>query len=133
MRSGLPLRVDQLNEAAVVALALRQAGRGAEADRLLGEADAAMRAVYGRGRVTFWFDAEAAAIRAVQGRKDEALAMLDRAIGRGWAHAGGIDLRDIASEPAFQSLRGDLRFERLRAGIAAHNARERAEIERLHI
>ena len=133
MRAALPLRVDQLNEAPVVIIALREAGRTAEADRLLREADSAIRAVYGRGQVTFWFDAEAAAIRAVQGRTDEALSALERAIGRGWAHAGGTDLRDIANEPAFRSLRGQPRFERLRAGIAAHYARERAEIERLQL
>lgn len=133
LRPRQPLRVDQLPEAPVVALALRQAGRAAEADRLLREADAAVRAIYRRTRVPFWFEADAAAIWAVQGRKDEALTALERAFGRGWTHTANTDLRDIADEPAFRSLHGNPRFERLRARLAAHLARERKETERLHI
>ncbi len=133
LRQRQPLRVDQLGEVPMVALVLRQSGRAAEADRLLREADASVRAVYRRGRVPFWFDAEAAAIWAVQGRKEEALAMLEQAAGRGWVHSGGTNLRDIADEPAFRSLRGQLRFERLRARLAAHYARERSETEKLRL
>ena len=40
---------------------------------------------------------------------------------------------DIADEPAFRSLRGDPRFERIRQRIAAHIARERAEVGKLAI
>ena len=127
VRPRQALRIDQLGEAPLVALALRQSGQKAEAVRLLGEADAATRAVYRRGQVPFWFDADAAAIWAVQGNKDAALTMLERAIDRGWTHSGTTDLRDIADEPAFRSLHGQPRFERLRARLAAHFARERSE------
>ena len=125
LRPRQRLRVDQLHEAPVVALALRQAGRAAEADRLLREADAAIRAVYRRSQVPFWFDADAAAIWAAQGRKDEALSTLERAMSRGWTHTGTTDLPDIVDEPAFRSLHGEPRFERIRAKLAAHFARER--------
>ncbi|MGI8706556.1 MAG: tetratricopeptide repeat protein [Sphingomicrobium sp.] len=127
------LRVDQLPEAPVIALALRQAGRSADESKLLREANAAVHATYRRGRVPFWFDASAAAIRAVQGRRDEALSMLERAERRGWTHTANTDLRDIGDEPAFRSLKGDARFERLRARLAAHQARERRETENLRL
>jgi tetratricopeptide (TPR) repeat protein len=133
LRPGQPPRIDQLSETPVVALALRQAGRTAEADRLLREADAAVRATYRRGRVPFWFDADAAAIWAVQGRADEALAMLERAADRGWTHAGSTDLRNVNDEPAFRALHGLPRFERIRARLDAHYARERAETAQLQI
>ena len=123
-----PVRIDQAHEAPVVALALRDAGRGPEADRLLRDADAAVRAAYRRGRVPFWFDADAAALFAVEGRKAEALLTLQRAFDRGWRQNGSADLPDIADEPAFRSLHGDPRFERLRAAVAAHYARERKEV-----
>jgi TolB-like protein/tetratricopeptide (TPR) repeat protein len=133
LRRGLPLRIDQLSEAPVVALMLRQAGRPAEADRLLRQADALVRSVYRRSAVPVWFDAEAAAIFAVEARPDEALSMLEHAMARGWWHAGGTDLRDLAEEPAFRSLHGNQRFERIRAALDEHYKRERAETARLNL
>jgi hypothetical protein len=133
LRSNQPVRVDQLHEAAVVALALRQGGRGADADRLLSRANSTVGAVYRQHTIPVNLDADVAAIWAVQGRRDPALSMLERAMQRGWTHADSTDLADIEGEPAFQSLRGDPRFERIRAGLAAHMIRERAETENLHI
>ena len=75
-----------------------------------------------------WFDADSAALFAVEGRKDEALATLQRAFRRGWRQNGGADLRDIADEPAFRSMSGDPRFAQLRGLLAAHYARERQEV-----
>ncbi|MET0180782.1 MAG: hypothetical protein ABW194_09935, partial [Novosphingobium sp.] len=131
IRPAQALRVDQLSEAPVVALVLRQSGREGEADRLLREADAAARSTYRRGKVPFWFDVDVAAVRAVQGRKDDALTMIEKAVGRGWLPSGGTSLRDIADEPAFRELRGLPRFEALRAKIAAHYEREKRETARL--
>jgi TolB-like protein/DNA-binding winged helix-turn-helix (wHTH) protein/tetratricopeptide (TPR) repeat protein len=133
LRGGLPLRVDQVSEAPVVALALRRDGRAAEADRLLGEAAAAIAAVYRRGGVPFWFDADAAAVWAAQGRGDEALVALERAVRRGWTHTGSTDLVDIADEPAFSALRSAARFARLRGTLGAHRAREQEETARLRL
>jgi hypothetical protein len=131
LSSGRRVRVDQVREVPVAALALRSVGRGAEADRLLREADAVVRTVYSRGQVPFWFDADAAALFAVEGKKNEALSMLERAFRRGWRQNGSSDLRDFADEPVFRSLHGDRRFEGLRAKLASHYARERAEV--LHL
>lgn len=122
------LRVDHLREVPIVVLALRQAQRGAEANRLLSQADSAVRAVYRRGRVPFSFDADSAALFAVEGKKDASLSALERAYARGWRQSGGASLRDIGDEPAFQNLHGEPRFERLRVRLAAHYARERREV-----
>jgi TolB-like protein/DNA-binding winged helix-turn-helix (wHTH) protein/tetratricopeptide (TPR) repeat protein len=133
LHANEPVRVDQLHEAAVVALALRQAGRTADADRLLSKASSTVAAVYRQRTIPVDLDADVAAIWAVQGRRDQALSMLERAMRRGWTDTGSTELADIADEPAFSSLRGQPRFERIRAGLAAHLARERTETEKLHI
>ena len=133
IRPGGRLRVDQLSEAPIAALALRAGGRAQEAERLLRDADSLTRAVYRKGKVPFWFDAQSAAIFAVRGKQDEALSALERAFNRGWRQSDGGDLRDIAAEPALRSLHGDARFERLRQSITAHYAREREEMRRLPI
>ena len=133
LRPNQPLRADQLHETAVVALALRQAGRPTEADLLLNNANSMFNTIYRQHAIPFSLDADVAAIWAVQGRRDQAMSMLERAIQRGWTDTGNTDLLDIADEPAFNSLRGQPRFERIRTGLAAHLARERSETEELHI
>jgi hypothetical protein len=133
IRSNEPVRADQLHEVAVVALALRQAGRTAEADRLLGKANSTISAVYRQTTIPFLLDADVAAILAVQGRHDQALSMLERALRRGWTDSANTDLGDIEDEPAFTSLRGRPRFERIRRSLAARLARERAETIQLRI
>lgn len=132
-RRGEPVRADQLYATPIVALALRAVGQTAEADHLLEQADAQARAISRRGRVPFWFDADAAAILATRGKTDESLSALERAWGRGWRYVSSADLRDINDEPTFRSLHGKPRFERLRAMLAAHNANERREMERLPV
>lgn len=133
LRPGKPLRVDQIVEAPVVAIALRQVRRSAEAGRLLGEADRLVRTVYSSTVVPFWFEADAAALFATEGKTDAALTLLERAMSRGWSHDGVADLRDIADEPAFHALRGNPRFERIRLALRQSEQKERAEFIRLHI
>lgn len=128
---GRPLRVDQISEAPVAALALRNAGRPAEAERLVANARNMLDALRRRGPLPVWLEADAAAMAAVAGRKDESVALLDRAMRRGWTHGGPTDLMSIADEPAFRLLRGHPGFERLRARLADHFARERAETLRV--
>jgi TolB-like protein/DNA-binding winged helix-turn-helix (wHTH) protein/cytochrome c-type biogenesis protein CcmH/NrfG len=128
LRPGKSDNVTSMVEAApLVALVLRQGGRAQEADRLLAEADAAMARIFRQGRVPNAFYAKAAQVWAVQGKRERALAALEQAVARGWLFTGITDLPDLAEEPAFASLRGDPRFERLRARIAAHMAKERRE------
>lgn len=133
LRPGRALRVDQVGQVPLVALVLRQSGRAAEADRLLREADRTIRTLYRRGAAPFWFDADAAGVWAAQGRGEQAMSMLERAMDRGWTHSGGTDLADIADEPAFRSLHRSQRFQRLRAALNAQRARERNEISQLRM
>lgn len=126
VRQGEAVAAKDLHAAPLVALALRQAGRSAEADALLVEAQAQVDLVYRRGRAPFTFDADAAAIAAVAGRPEAALVALRRAVGRGWNHSAPDDLIGLEDEPVFASLRGDPRFDAILAGFDARIARERA-------
>jgi TolB-like protein/DNA-binding winged helix-turn-helix (wHTH) protein/tetratricopeptide (TPR) repeat protein len=130
MRPGVPVGVCDLHEAALVALALRAAGRHDEADTLLRQSDAQLQAAYHRGQVPTWFDEDAAAIWAVQGKTSEAIDALERAFRRGAAHVGRTDLPKLEDEPALRSLHGNPRFEALRLRYEAHFAREREETAR---
>ena len=127
LRRGEPVGPCQFQEVPLVALALRSVGRNEEAGILLLQADARLRAAYRRGKVPTFFDADAAAVWAVQGKTGLALEALQRSFKRGWAHAGRIDLPNLEDEPAFRSLHGDPRFKALIANYKTHYARERAE------
>ena len=133
IRRGERLRVDQLSSVPVVALVIRSVGRTGEANRLLHDAGDALRDVYRHSATPFWFDADAAAIFATEGQNNQALTALERAMARGWMHAGSSDLPDIADEPAFRSLRDEPRFRQVRARLAAQHARERAEFLQLRL
>jgi hypothetical protein len=130
IRRGQPIGPCQLDEAAVVALALRSAGRGNEATALLREADRLIGRLYGRGRVPTWFDEDAAGIWAAEGKTKLAIEALERARDRGWLHVGRTDLPSLAEEPAFRALRGDPRFKAVLASYDAHFSRERQETAR---
>lgn len=72
--------------------------------------------------------AELAAIRAAQGEREQALALLGSAVRGGWLPDARQTALDLAQEPAFAGLRSDPRFEAMRKRILAHVARERAEL-----
>jgi hypothetical protein len=127
IRPGDTIAKCQLLEVPVIALALRQVGRGAEAEALLRQSDALIRHIYRGGKVPAWFDQDAAAVWAVQGKNTQAIVTLDRSFRRGWVHGGRHDLPKIEDEPAFRLLRGDPRFEALRRKYEQHLARERVE------
>ncbi len=127
LQRGQPFTIARIKGAPLVALALRRRGRAAEADRLLAEADAAIRAVYRRGPVPFRFDADAAAVAAVRGQNREALALLERAYARGWRHIEDEDLPRLSDEPAFETLHEEPRFKAIEARLAAWFAREKRE------
>lgn len=127
LRQGQPLAIARIKSAPLVALALRRDGRGAEADRLLADADVAIRAVYRRGPVPFRFDADAAAVAAVRGQKRQALALLERAYAHGWRHIAEEDLPRLSAEPAFAALHDEPRFKGIEARLDAWFAREKQE------
>lgn len=124
---------------AIVAAALRAVGRTAEADAILVRLDRTILAglARSRSRAPSSFLAEAANVWAMRGKTDAALSALERARQLGWVYVepdeGDISLRDIGEEPAFRSLRGNPRFEAIRARINAHLARERRELAAIPI
>ena len=133
MRPGVRVGVCDLHEVVLVALALRGVGRRGEADALLRESEALIRAAYRRGPVPNWFEEDAAAVWAVQGKPGLAIDALRRAFERGYVHAGRTDLPKLEDEPTLRSLRGDPRFEAVRSMHEAHYARERAETASLSL
>jgi TolB-like protein/DNA-binding winged helix-turn-helix (wHTH) protein len=130
VRRGVTIGTCLLHNAAIAALALRAVGRGAEANAMLGQAEAAIRAAYRAGTVPLWFEEDAAGIWAVEGKTAQAVGALDRAVRRGSMHATLTDLPRIEDEPAFAGLRGDPGFESVRAKYAARFATERRETAR---
>ena len=74
-----------------------------------------------------------AMVRAAQGNRGQALALLDSAIRLGWRPDGRSTSLDLAQEPAFSDLRGDPRFEADRKRILDHLAKERAELGPLKV
>lgn len=115
-------------DGAIVVLALRQAGRQEEAGRLLAAAGQAVDAALRQEAVSTPVLAAAAQIRAVQGRHDEAIALLERAVARGWLNSARPWLPRIDDEPVFRSLRGDPRFVRVGSRLNREMERERREM-----
>jgi TolB-like protein len=106
-----------------LALALRASGRDEDAGALLQRAEVAAGQLQGVTR-----DVALARIRAAQGRKDEALALLVGAVSRGWIPPYLPIHTDIALDPPLAEMKDDPRFQRLRQQILAHVAKERAEL-----
>ncbi|MEO7787714.1 MAG: winged helix-turn-helix domain-containing protein [Sphingomicrobium sp.] len=129
-----PLNAWELRTVPLVALALRQGGRPAEADTLLRQADALATLIQSRGRIPFTFAVTAAAVKAVSGDGSQALALLEGAERRGWSHSDVVDLVRLQDEPAFVPIHGQPRFtalvERLDHQLIA---RERQRALRLNL
>jgi len=128
--------IDQANraylQAPLVALALREAGRNADADRLLAMADARLSSALRRPAVPGDILAMLARVRAVQGRRAEALELLDRAAAMGWpiGYHPYPDLLgpQLADDLAFRTIAREPRFRRIAGAYAALLARERREV-----
>jgi DNA-binding winged helix-turn-helix (wHTH) protein len=125
LKRGMAVSAATLPAAPIVALALREEGRGAEANAILRSANEAIAAARRHGEVPFTFDAEAATVHAAAGEIDLALSALERARRRGWVNVGWGDMLDLGQEPALRSLRGEPRFEAICAELKALYARER--------
>lgn len=99
-----------------------QAGDRTEGEALLEEA-ANLRSQDAEGPQTIY---DLAGIRAAQGRKEEALALLRQAISSGW-----IDGRSTRLDPRFAILREEPAFQSLLTGLRARSLAACKEAERL--
>jgi tetratricopeptide (TPR) repeat protein len=116
-----------LNTAPLVAIALRERGRGADATALLSLAETRAKTAAQDGKQDSAI--RLAGIYATQGRMEDALPLLTSAINRGWLPQPPELMVDLADNPAFASLKGDPRFEALRQRILGRIARERAQVD----
>lgn len=67
-----------------------------------------------------------AAIRSIQGHREDALSLLQQAIASGW-----MEYRLTRQDPRFESLREEPRFQELLDGLSVHVTAMRAEAQRL--
>lgn len=113
-----------------VVMALRDVGRSSEADLLAKLRATDDRKIVARGRVPFEFHFERSQFLAAQGKHEEAIAALEKAVRLGWLYNNeSYAFRDIGQEPTFRDLKSDRRFQRIRAYLANHIARERREAQ----
>ena len=122
-----------LQDGPVIAAALRSVGREEEADRLLAFLDQQLAAAIRRsnGRLPAGFLGVAAQTWALRGKTDAALSALGRAVANGWMNLTDFpdsSMPDFGDEPAYRSLRGNPRFEAVRALINRRVAAERREV-----
>ncbi|HEU4956052.1 MAG TPA: TIR domain-containing protein [Sphingomicrobium sp.] len=115
-----------------IALALRQTGDRAGADRLLAAAGAVLKASLKRAkgpRMAVALDeAYLARVYAAQGRKDEALRYLEAAVQTGWIPDVPLLPTDLLTDPSFALLKGEPRFVAARQKILDRVKLERAEL-----
>lgn len=114
-----------------LALGLREAQDGAEADRVLAAADRllASKRLDDRRSQSFL----AARVHVLQGQPSKALQELTSAISAGWLPRPPAMPNDIGTDPAFASLKSEPRFQQVRQRILDHVARERAELGPLRL
>lgn len=118
--------IDFATIAPFIALALRQAGDAEGERQLLLAAERVASAAHILQRSLK--QALLARIHAVQGRNEQAVKELDGAVRGGWLPMPPELPVDIATDPAFGSIKADPRFEAVRQKILRHIAKERAEL-----
>lgn len=118
-----------VNDSIPVVLALREVGRRREADRLYAIVRNEVAKRHRASKVPDWYDVMSAQVYAIGGDDRAALAALERAIRNGWLNRTNLATRDIAHEPAFQSLADAPRFQAIRNRLESLYAKERREIE----
>jgi tetratricopeptide (TPR) repeat protein len=114
-----------LSMAPTVAANLRAAGDEAEADALLRRTEPAVLGYVRNGPPNIYLLATAAFFRAADGKGDEAIILLGRAVGAGWLPDAVID---IAQEPCFLPFVNRPDFQAVRQRILARIAEERRKI-----
>jgi TolB-like protein len=115
-----------LYSAPLIAAALRESGHAGDAAALLTLAQSKAEERQSSGKP---LDAVLLArVYALEGRKDDAIALLASAINRGWIPEPPEVMVDLHTDPTLAPLKGDPRFEALRDRIMGTIARERAHV-----
>jgi TolB-like protein/DNA-binding winged helix-turn-helix (wHTH) protein/tetratricopeptide (TPR) repeat protein len=120
-----------LDSVGPVVVALRGAGRHAEAERLLALADPMVARILAHRRVPFDLLEAAARVRALQGRRADSLRLLERAVAMGWQWDGTGVVPNLADDPVYHSIRDEPRLRQLDAVIRSSLDRERREVAAL--
>jgi TolB-like protein/DNA-binding winged helix-turn-helix (wHTH) protein len=120
-----------IEEAPVIALALRQAGRTGESAALVAAAIAMADRDMERGPVPGWYHAALARLRAVAGDEAGAVSALKQAVALGWRYTDYAVFGSLADEPAFSRMRSNAQLRALTDRLRSAAHRERAEVARL--
>jgi TolB-like protein len=112
--------------APLVAVALRDNGHAADAQRLLSVAEASAKQGLGGARPKA--PALLARIYAAEGRNEDALSLLTIAVNRGWLPSLPELQSDIGRDPVLAGLRSDPRFDHIRKLILGTIQRQRAQV-----
>jgi TolB-like protein/Tfp pilus assembly protein PilF len=110
-----------------LAIALQQVGRVHDGGRIIVIADGLCGNAIRAGRTPVSFRAMCSRVAALMGRNDEAIRMLEQAVGEGWRPSEG-EYPAVSDEPAYANVRSDPRMEQIDARIAADIDRERREL-----
>ena len=116
------------DQAPNVAALLRAGGENALAQQIIDRDEALFAPLLRNGPANWQMAWRVAQLRAVEGRDDDAIAMLRRSVDTGWLPTGGFFSRDIAEEPCFARLTNRPDFQTLRARILKRIASERRQI-----
>ena len=114
-----------MSMAPTVAANLRAAGDGAEADALLRRTEPIILGYLRNGPPNPYLLANAAFFRAADGKGDQAMSLLARAVAVGWLPDAVVD---IAQEPCFLPFVNRPDFQAVRQKILARIADERRKI-----
>jgi serine/threonine-protein kinase len=114
--------------APTIAATLRQAGRNDDAEALADKGEAIVVRWLRNGPATADLLASLAEYRALEGKDDEAVSLLGRAVGMGWLPDRAFYAADIAEDPCFATLVSRPDVQAIRARIFARVEQERRKV-----
>ncbi|HEY4070120.1 MAG TPA: TIR domain-containing protein [Sphingomicrobium sp.] len=117
-----------LSTAPTLAVNLRVSGRGEEADTILRHAEQLLQANLKNGPATVIDLATLSYLRAAEGRDDEAVGLLSKAVAEGWLPDRMFTASDIADEPCFARLVNRPDFQAVRRRILVRLEEERRKV-----
>jgi TolB-like protein/tetratricopeptide (TPR) repeat protein len=114
--------------APTIAVVLREGGENEQASEILSRTEPYLTKQLQNGPATRDLLANLAFYRAAEGRNDEAISLLDRAVSAGWLPDNQYFASDIADEPCFAPLLRRTDFQAVRSRILDRIAEERAKV-----